>query len=65
MTLDELIETVESAWVCPSSDEGSEYCDLMTAREDALHYLKEYKAELEKPQMDKLVEVLRVTRGEI
>ena len=32
---------------------------------DALYYLKQYKAYLEKSQMDKLVEVLRVTRGEI
>ena len=43
MTLDDVISKIELAWVCPSSDEGSEYCDLMEVRDDALHYLKEYK----------------------
>ena len=42
-TLDEVIEKIEEFWVCPSSDEADEYCDLMEVREDALQYLKEYR----------------------
>lgn len=42
-TLDEVIEKIEKMWVCPSSDEDAEYCDLMEVKEDALHYLKEYQ----------------------
>ena len=43
ITLDEVINKIESAWACPSSDEGSEYCDLMEVRDDILQYLKWYK----------------------
>ena len=39
-TINEVIKAVESAWACPSSEEGSEYCDLMEVRDDVLHYLK-------------------------
>lgn len=42
-TLDEVIEKIEKMWVCPSSDEAAEYCDFMEVKEDALHYLKEYR----------------------
>lgn len=61
-TLDGVISALENVrdkwqnnWNC------LEYPDLR----DAIMYLKRYKHELEKPQMDKLIEVLRVTRGEI
>lgn len=43
ITLDEVINKVESAWVCPSSDESSECCELMEVRDDILQYLKWYK----------------------
>ena len=42
-TLDEVIKNIEAMWVCPSSDGADEYCELMSVREDALHYLKEYR----------------------
>lgn len=47
MTLDDVISKIELAWACPSSDEGSEYCDLMEVRDDALHYLKMYRSDQE------------------
>lgn len=65
MKLDEVIDTIESAWVCPSSDEGSEYCELMEVRDDILKYLKEYREMKNRPLMDRLKEVLREVRGEI
>ena len=42
-TLDEVIKKIEATWICPSSDEANEYCEMMEVREDALHYLKAYK----------------------
>lgn len=42
-SLDKVIEKIESAWVCPSSDEAAEFCELIEIREEALHYLKELK----------------------
>lgn len=44
-TLDEVIEKIEKMWVCPSSDEAAEYCDFMEVKEDALHYLREYRSD--------------------
>ena len=38
-TLDEVITTLEKFWVCPSSDEADEYCELLSIQGDALHYL--------------------------
>ena len=42
-TLDEVIKMFEDTWVCPSVDEANEYCEMMVARDAALHYLKEYR----------------------
>lgn len=42
-SLDKVIEKIESAWVCPSSDEAAEFCGLIEIREDALQYLRWYK----------------------
>lgn len=42
-SLDKVIEKIESAWVCPSSDEAAEFCELIEIREDALQYLRWYK----------------------
>lgn len=42
-TLDEVIKKIEAAWVCPSSDEADEYCELYAVRDDSLYYLKEYQ----------------------
>lgn len=42
-TLDEVISTMEKFWICPSSDEADEYCELLSIQGDALQYLKWYK----------------------
>ena len=42
-SLDEVIKKIEKQWVCPSSDYADEYCELYDVRDDALHYLKEYR----------------------
>ena len=52
-TLDEVIKMIEDTWVCPSVDEANEYCEMMVARDAALHYLKEYQAIL--PLMPSLI----------
>ena len=46
-SLDEVIKKIEKQWVCPSSDEADEYCELYEVRDDALHYLKEYRDDRE------------------
>ena len=46
-SLDEVIKKIEKQWVCPSSDEADEYCELYDVRDDALHYLKEYRDDRE------------------
>lgn len=42
-TPDEVISTMEKFWICPSSDEADEYCELLSIQGDALQYLKWYK----------------------
>lgn len=42
-TLDEVIKMIEDTWVCPCVDEANEFCEMMVARDAALHYLKWYK----------------------
>ena len=44
-TLEEVIDTLEKFWICPSSDESNEYCELWSVKDDALGYLKEYQGE--------------------
>jgi len=44
-SLDEVIKKIEKQWVCPSSDEADEYCELYEVREDALRYLQTYRAD--------------------
>lgn len=46
-SLDEVIKKIEKQWVCPSSDEADEYCELYEVRDDVLHYLKEYRDDRE------------------
>ena len=46
-SLDEVIKKIEKQWVCPSSDEADEYCELYDVRDDVLHYLKEYRDDRE------------------
>lgn len=53
--LDHVMDTWQNNWNC------LEYPDLR----DALYYLREYKAKLEEPLMDRLKKVLREVRGEI
>ena len=51
---------------CPYEDDDAEVgCRSDDRDEDALHYLKEYKASLEKPLLNRLTAVLREVRGEI
>ena len=64
-TLEEVIKMFEDTWVCPSVDEANEYCEMMVARDAALHYLRELQIEKNKSGMDRLKEVLREVRGEI
>ena len=42
-TLDEVINILEKFWICPSSDEANEYCELWSVKDDAIQYLKAYK----------------------
>lgn len=60
-TLDEVIKMFEDTWVCPSVDEANEYCEMMVARDAALHYLKIFQRHEERVrgQLDDLKEEYR------
>ena len=72
-TLDEVIKSFElscgnkNCSECPYDDECYDHhvCECYERQDDALYYLKEYKASIEKPLSRRMTAVLREVRGEI